>query len=124
MPYIAKSEKGKVGKGLLALHLSELTNAGALKLCDSPDTISQKYISQNNESYQTYNDIVGVLDFAKMELYLRLILDYEDKKMTQNKDVPPYDKMKEKLNAVKDLFGFIGVCFLLDNISNMAYTYR
>jgi hypothetical protein len=31
-----------------------------------------------------------------MELYRRLISDYEDKKMTQNKDVPPYDKWNKK----------------------------
>ena len=86
----SKIRKDKVDKGLLALHLSELTNAGALNYAIH-QVISQ-YISQNKESYQTYNDIVGVLDCAKMELYRRLISDYEDKKMTQNKDVPPYDK--------------------------------
>ena len=90
MPYIAKSEKDKVDKGLLALHLSELTNAGSLNY--AIHQVVAQYISQNKESYQTYNDIIGVLDCAKMELYRRLISDYEDKKITQNKDVPPYDK--------------------------------
>lgn len=90
MPYIPKSEKDKVDKGLVALHLSEINNAGGLNY--AIHQLIAKYISQNKESYQTYNDIVGALDCAKMELYRRLISDYEDKKMTQNKDVPPYDK--------------------------------
>jgi hypothetical protein len=30
-----------------------------------------------------------------MELYRRLISDYEDKKIAQNKDVSPYDKWKK-----------------------------
>jgi|TARA_B100000035_G_scaffold58292_1_gene46590 hypothetical protein len=90
MPYIPKSEKDRVDKGLLALHLSDINNAGALNY--AVHQVIAKYISQNKEDYQTYNDIIGVLDCAKMELYRRVISDYEDKKILQNKDVPPYDK--------------------------------
>ena len=90
MPYIPKSEKDRVDKGLVALHLSDINNAGALNY--AVHQVIAKYISQNKEDYQTYNDIIGVLDCAKMELYRRVISDYEDKKILQNKDVPPYDK--------------------------------
>ena len=90
MPYIPKSEKDRVDKGLVALHLSEINNAGALNY--AVHQVIAKYISQNKDDYQTYNDIIGVLDCAKMELYRRVISDYEDKKILQNKDVPPYDK--------------------------------
>jgi hypothetical protein len=51
-----------------------------------------QYISQNKESYQTYNDIIGALDCAKMEIYRRLVSDYEDRKIVQNGDVAPYAK--------------------------------
>ena len=90
MPYIPKSEKDRIDKGLVALHLSDINNAGALNY--AVHQVIAKYISQNKEDYQTYNDIIGVLDCAKMELYRRVISDYEDKKILQNKDVPPYDK--------------------------------
>ena len=90
MPYIPKSEKDRVDKGLLALHLSDINNAGALNY--AVHQVIAKYISQNKDDYQTYNDIIGVLDCAKLELYRRLISDYEDKKILLNKDVPPYNK--------------------------------
>jgi len=90
MPYIAKSEKEKIDKGLVAIHLSKLENAGGLNY--AIHQIIAQYISQNKEDYQTYNDIIGVLECAKMELYRRSISEYEDKKILQNKDVAPYDK--------------------------------
>ena len=46
----------------------------------------------NKVSYQTYNDIVGVLDCAKMEIYRRLVAKYEDAKVEENGDVKPYEK--------------------------------
>lgn len=90
MPYIANSEKEKIDKGFVALHLSELNNAGSLNY--AIHQVIAQYISQNKEDYQTYNDIVGVLDCAKMELYRRLISEYEDKKISKNDDVLPYIK--------------------------------
>tara|TARA_Y100000114_G_scaffold25670_1_gene21329 strand:+ start:1559 stop:1831 length:273 start_codon:yes stop_codon:yes gene_type:complete len=90
MPYIPKSEKDKVDQRLPALHLLELENAGQLNYAIH-QLISQ-YISHNNDEYQTYNDIIGALDCVKMEFYRRVISPYEDKKILQNKDVPPYDK--------------------------------
>lgn len=90
MPYIPKSEKDKVDQRLPALHLLELDNAGQLNYA-MHQLISQ-YISHNKDEYQTYNDIIGVLDCVKMEFYRRVISPYEDKKILQNKDVPPYDK--------------------------------
>jgi hypothetical protein len=90
MPYISEESKDKVDKGLVALGLSEFECAGDLNY--AIHQLIAKYIDQNNRSYQTYNDIVGVLDCAKMELYRRLVSDYEDKKMSQNGDVAPYCK--------------------------------
>lgn len=90
MPYISEESKDKVDKGLVALGLSEFECAGDLNY--AIHQLIAKYIAQNNRSYQTYNDIVGVLDCAKMELYRRLVSDYEDKKMSQNGDVAPYYK--------------------------------
>lgn len=88
MPYIPTSEKEKVDRGLIALNLSELNDSGALNY--AIHQIIAQYISKNKESYQTYNDIIGGLECAKMELYRRLISEYEDRKILLNKDVKPY----------------------------------
>lgn len=45
------------------------------------------YIKDTGESYQHYNDIIGVLECAKQEIYRRLITPYEDKKIEENGDV-------------------------------------
>lgn len=45
------------------------------------------YIKTKGESYQTYNDIMGALEGAKLELYRRKIGIYEDKKIEENGDV-------------------------------------
>lgn len=88
MPYIPTSQKEKVDRGLIALNLSELNDSGSLNY--AIHQIIAQYISQNKESYQTYNDIVGTLECVKMELYRRLISEYEEKKILLNKDVKPY----------------------------------
>ena len=49
--------------------------------------LSKFYIEQNGENYQRYNDIVGALEGAKLELYRRQISKYEDKKISENGDV-------------------------------------
>jgi len=46
-----------------------------------------RYIDFKGESYQTYNDIIGVLEGAKLELYRRKIAPYEDTKIKENGDV-------------------------------------
>ena len=45
------------------------------------------YIVAKGESYQTYNDIMGALEGAKLEIYRRKIAPYEDKKIKENGDV-------------------------------------
>lgn len=45
------------------------------------------YIRDKGKSYATLNEVIGVLECAKLELYRRVASPYEDKKMTQNGDV-------------------------------------
>lgn len=49
--------------------------------------IIKEYIEEKGEKYQTYNDIMGVLEGAKLELYRRKIGAYEDIKIKDNGDV-------------------------------------
>ena len=90
MPYISKESKEKVDRGLVALQLSEFECAGDLNY--AIHQLISKYIESNKVSYQTYNDIFGVLDCAKMEIYRRLVSKYEDQKVDENGDVKPYEK--------------------------------
>ncbi len=45
------------------------------------------YISLKREKYQHYNDVLGALEGAKLELYRRKIAPYEDEKIKENGDV-------------------------------------
>lgn len=46
-----------------------------------------QYLTTKGESYQTYNDMIGALEGAKLELYARKVRLYEDKKIIRNGDV-------------------------------------
>ena len=50
-----------------------------------------QYLFRHGEtpSYTDYNEVVGVLECMKLELYRRLIAPYENKKKEQNGDVYP-----------------------------------
>ena len=41
----------------------------------------------SDTSYQNINKVVGVLECAKLELYRRIAVPYEDKKIKENGDV-------------------------------------
>jgi hypothetical protein len=49
---------------------------------------------KNKECYQTANDMIGALEACKIELYRRLVSDYEDLKIKSNGDIPPYEHHK------------------------------
>lgn len=49
--------------------------------------VIKDYLLYKGESYQTYNDIIGALEGAKLELYRRKVVDYENMKWNQNGDV-------------------------------------
>lgn len=55
------------------------------------------YISMNGISYDTYNTIIGVLECAKLEVYRRLVAEYEDVKLHQNGEV--YEKTMKAKNV-------------------------
>ena len=86
MPYIPRSQKENSDEGIYK-------DVGSLNY--SIHQLISEYISQKKDSYQTYNDIIGALECAKMELYRRLISDYENKKILLNGDVKPYKKWKK-----------------------------
>lgn len=79
MPYIKSRDRHELAVGFSP------ESPGDLNYCITRFMID--YIQVNGESYQSYNDIVGALECAKLELYRRKIVPYEDKKIEENGDV-------------------------------------
>lgn len=84
MPYIPKSQRNKINQ---ASH-GVLDNAGALNY--TLHQLVHEYLDQNKITYQSLNDVIGVLECAKQEIYRRIASDYEDRKILQNGDCEPY----------------------------------
>ena len=81
MPYIDKEDQAKYDAhklehcGILNYAINQLVN---------------DYIEQNGKCYQTFNDVTGALENAKLEIYRRMVAPYEDEKIIENGDVLPY----------------------------------
>ena len=45
------------------------------------------YIAEKGQSYTNYNEVMGVLECVKQELYRRAVAKYEDGKIKENGDV-------------------------------------
>lgn len=52
------------------------------------------YLGNVPINYQAYNDCIGALESCKLELYRRLIIPYENKKIEENSDVYPNEVSK------------------------------
>ena len=82
MPYIKQEERDKLDNGDIP------KNAGQLNYCIHD--LLEQYLYANGENYQTYNDMIGVLEAVKMELYRRRVAHYEAFKIHENGDIPFY----------------------------------
>lgn len=80
MPYIDQNRRK-------AFHqkLDWMKNPGDLNYLITQ--LCQEYKEINGERYATYNDIIGVLEGVKLEMYRRKVAPYEDKKIQENGDV-------------------------------------
>ena len=81
MPYI-KSRRER-----LDMNPRDAENAGELNYVIT--TLLIGYLHSKGLSYQNINEVVGVLECAKQELYRRVVGKYEDQKIAQNGDVYP-----------------------------------
>lgn len=79
MPYLTNESKKVVNQTETARTAGELNYRITMLLID--------YLITNRESYQTYNDMMGALEGAKLELYRRKIVPYEESKISDNGDV-------------------------------------
>jgi len=47
----------------------------------------EHHMKEGKESYKLHNEIMGVLECAKLEWYRRKVAPYEDKKIEENGDI-------------------------------------
>lgn len=76
MPYIEADRRNKAGLAGPAGEFNYL--------------ITQACITRANlrgHRYSVYNDIIGALECAKLEMYRRMVAPYEDQKIIENGDV-------------------------------------
>jgi hypothetical protein len=84
MPYIKKYKRDDLNDYLDILG-HNIETEGELNYAIT--MLCKKFIEKQGESYSTYNTVVGVLSCAQMELYRRMIAEYENKKIRENGDV-------------------------------------
>ena len=85
MPYIEKIDREYYEYILIEAKAQGIATAGDLnylitKLCNI-------YLNESGECYKTYNEIIGVLESAKLEYFRRNVAPYENKKIKENGDV-------------------------------------
>ena len=78
MPYISKDRRKA---------LTTIAPQGAGELNYMLTKVLIDYIEFAGLSYATINSIVGALECAKLELYRRVAVPYEDTKISSNGDV-------------------------------------
>lgn len=84
MPYISQNERKYFDELVKLIHSDTLKNPGALNYLITQLVLA--YLPEDPK-YSTFNDAIGALECAKLELYRRLVLPYENKKMQENGDV-------------------------------------
>lgn len=82
MPYIKKIFRDKFNQTLD--NLPEIDNSGELNYLIT--SIMHNYLGQYPK-YSDYNDVIGALEAAKLELYRTQVSEYEEFKKKVNGDV-------------------------------------
>jgi hypothetical protein len=80
MPYIKPQDRAAI-----LLNETNIEDAGELNFFIT--TLINYYIDKNTKCYTTLNEVIGVLECAKLELYRRIVSPYEDIKIQENGDV-------------------------------------
>ena len=85
MPYIKKEDRARLGDLAAAIDKTEILTPGELNYLVT--LLTHRYLNQKPESYGMYNDAMGALEGAKLELYRRHVAMYENEKIKENGDV-------------------------------------
>lgn len=86
MPYILKKIRKLLGPYIEKTInvVSENTPSGNLNYII---TMILKKALGDNPNYQRFNEVIGVLECCKLEIYRRKVAKYEDQKIKENGDV-------------------------------------
>jgi hypothetical protein len=84
MPYIPQADRQEIDDKF-SYTSNDIHSAGELNYAIT--LLINYYISQKGKGYSSINEVVGVLECAKLELYRRIAAPYEDSKIQQNGDV-------------------------------------
>jgi hypothetical protein len=81
VPYVKKVDRPRLDQGADARTAGELNYVITRKI--------DAYLASKGVSYSSLNEVIGVLECAKLELYRRIVADYEDAKIAdpENGDV-------------------------------------
>jgi hypothetical protein len=79
LPYIPQEQRDNVRNGLHPYTAGQLNYVITLAV--------KRYLAEQGYDYRAYNEVVGVLECAKLELYRRSVAPYEDEKIKENGDV-------------------------------------
>lgn len=85
MPYIKHEGRSRLSPRIA---VTDLTAPGDLNY--AMHELIAGYMAMNGMSYQTCNDVLGVLSAISHEYYRRLVASYEDRKIAENGDVSCY----------------------------------
>ena len=80
MPYIKKIDR-------LALLRQDKQEETSGELNYSITRLCHRYLLNHGKKYQTFNDILGALTGAQLEIYRRKVSIYENEKIKENGDL-------------------------------------
>jgi hypothetical protein len=85
MPYIKKDDRDRLLTITQAFDDADIRSAVELNYLIT--MLAHKYLNQKPENYQSYNDAIGALEGAKLELYRRHIALHNNENLKENGDV-------------------------------------
>lgn len=94
MPYIKQERRGQIihtddvfgdGEIFTSINLDTINNPGEMNYAITE--MMKNYLERKGVSYTNMNEVIGVLECAKLELYRRMTAPYEDVKIKENGDV-------------------------------------
>ena len=91
MPYIKQEDRDKLLDEIVELEL-KLQKLRTIRTEDGNlnyvmTRLLHNEIDYRGKCYKTLNSLIGVLECCKLELYRRIVVDYEDEKIAEDGDV-------------------------------------
>jgi hypothetical protein len=94
LPYIKQEKRNQIDDDLESLIETIRTNSTNTDVAGNLNYTITKlllktYSIPENQNYRIYNEMVGILECIKLELYSMFVSPYEDKKIKENGPVIP-----------------------------------